>query len=418
MKPANPLPFAGLLWCLALSLSSAAHRAVAAVEVDVSTKLRGQYFVGKVEGKGSYLWDFTNRLTVKQPMATHWNLELSYQVIAGYQRLSPEHRALLQGASQSLLPDRFASRLSLFRMADLKFDPLLASTGEFVHQNLDRLLVSYYGERLTVDLGRQQVAFGSGQMVNPSDFLALKPFAAFSDEVRSGVDGMRLRYALGDMSQVDAGLVAASTKNAQDTASFVTAVLFTGNIEVRPIIAHYYQATLMGLDISGSVGGTGVWFEGAWTHPQPVAARALNAPYSRAVLGAMRQLSPLSSVALEYYHNGAGETSAQSYQLNLQKFAYRFGGVRLLAQNYLGLTGNVRIAPLLTSRSQMVANLNDNSLFFTLGLTWEVKEGMYLTGNLRGGVGKGRGDAQGDGRPRSEFSENNRAFTLSLQAYY
>lgn len=407
-----------LWWCFAWLTAFTSQQVVAAAEVDLSTKLRGQYFSGLAGVKDSHQWDVTNRLTAKMPLRSNLSLEASYQLVGGLRDLSPEYLVLLGGGGQLLLPEHYASRLSLFRVADFKFDPLSASTGEFVQQNLDRLLVSYYGEKLTLDLGRQQIAFGSGQMVNPSDFLAPKRFAAFADEVRSGVDGLRLRYALGDMSQVDVGVVAASSKEQEDMASFITAVLFTGNVELRPMLAHYYKATMLGLDIAGSIGGTGVWLEGAWTRPKPAAAKKSSSPYSRAVLGAMRQLSPLSSVAFEYYYNGAGEASAPSYSANVHKFAYRLGGVRLQAQNYLGLTGNVRIAPLLTSRPQVVANLDDSSLFLSLSLTWEVKEGLYLTGNVRGGMGKGQLGPVGQQRPGSEFGTGYQAVMAALQAYY
>lgn len=367
------------------------------LELQGESRLQGQYFSGAAGSKDGYLLDLSHRLTAKAPIGEAWQAELSYQIAAGYESLPAAYARLLK------------PRRKLYRTDDLRPFLKTASTGEFIAHNLDRAMVSYYGPSLTVDIGRQQIAFGSGQMVSPTDVFAPQAFSALADEIRSGVDGVRLRKPLGEMSQVDAGIVIPATGQGEDTAAYLASKLSSGATEWRPMVARFYRAQLLGLDIATAIGGTGLWWESAYTKP------ADEDGYLRSVLGGMRQLGPLSTVALEYHYNGAGRASPAEHLLLAQDFAYRIGGVSLLATHYIGMTANVRVLPLLTLSHQLIANLDDGSKFLRIGCDWEAWPDGYLALHWRRGFGLSIGPL---GVPRSEFGRGEQNLLASLKIYH
>lgn len=372
------------------------------LEAGLETTLRAQHFSGAPTGGEARLIDILNRLTAKLPVSSAWQLELSYELTAGHLKASPAYIALL------------APRPRLYRLDDLPAFPSRTATGEFVAQNLDRAMASYYGDGLTVDIGRQQIAFGSGQMVNPTDVLAPRPFAALASDVRSGVDGLRMRRQLGEMSQIDGGIVAPATKEAADLAGYVSVQASFGQLELRPMVAAFYEAVMLGLDVGTTLGGAGLWWESAYVLPP----RGED-PYLRSVLGAMSQLGPLSTLAVEYHYNGAGSAEAARYPLLPAAFAYRKGGVLLRGQHYLGLTTNVRPAPLLTVSSQLIANLTDRSAYGRVGGEWEAIENVYLALHLRRGFGRSATHrAAPHSAPLSEFGGSLRSILLSAQVFF
>lgn len=413
-----------VLWvAVALIILPSRWTAAAPVELAAESKLRAWYFAGSPAAKDAYQLDFTGRLTASYAyapptpdtatpdtatpdtatIAATWRAELAYELAAGYRG----------GAFQRLA----APQPRRYRADDLAIFAVDAPSGEFLAQNLDRAMLSYAasGSGLTVDIGRQPIAFGSGQMVNPTDVIAPKLLGALPSDIRAGVDGIRLRKLIGEMSQVDAGIVA--NGKAKDSAAFVTATLSLGVTELRPMIARFYEAWLLGFDAATTLAGAGLWWESAYVAPPKAqgASQGEDDGYLRSVLGAMRQLSPLSSASVEYYFNGAGRAEVADYGLAGRSFASRLGGSALLGRHYLGLAANLMVTPLLTYSQQLVANLGDSSAFLRAGIDYEVWPDSYLAVHLRKGFGP---SPTSQGRPRSEFGRDAKLFYLALHSYY
>lgn len=390
------------LFAAILALGSAPARAEG-VDFAGETKLRGFYLVSEPPAKDAHQLDLAGRLTATYATAAAWQFEASYELIAG-----------TRGGD---FPTATGKRR--YRADDLPFFALDASSGEFIAQNFDRAMATYTAgdSGLTVDIGRQPIAFGSGQMVNPTDVIAPKPLGALPSDIRAGVDGLRTRKLIGEVSQLDAGIVAPSSGRLADSAVFAAATLSLGATELRPIVATFYRAAMLGLDAATTVGGAGLWWESAYVKPPARNGRAgtKELGYLRSVLGAMRQLSPLSQASLEYHYNGAGKAEVADYRLLSARFAYRQGSVTLLGRHYLGLTANLMITPLLTYSQQLVANVTDRSAFVRAGVDWELWPDNYLALHLRHGFGPGRDSRR---RPRSEFGGGSAFFYGALHSYY
>lgn len=371
------------------------------VELAGETKLRGYYLVSEAPVKDAYQLDVTGRLTAAFAATEALRFELSYELSAGTRDFT------------------VAAGKRRYRADDLPFYAYDARSGEFIAQNLDRAMATYTASDsgLTVDIGRQQIAFGSGQMVNPTDVIAPKLLGALPSDVRAGVDGLRARQLIGEMSQLDAGIVAPSSGRLEDSAVFAAATLSLGTTELRPMVATFYQAAMLGLDAATTMGGAGLWWESAYVQPPKASPVPKDNPrgYLRSVLGAMYQLSPLSQASLEYHFNGAGKAEVADYRLLPSRFAYRQGGVTLLGRHYLGLTANLMITPLVTYSQQLVANLRDRSAFVRAGVDWELWPDNYLVFHLRHGLGPGRDSRR---RPRSEFGGGSALIYAALHSYY
>lgn len=346
-----------------------------------------------------------NRLTVKGQLGSRWATELSYQLDAG-----------LADGGCGVAPSRF-------RPADINPTPICRLGGtrsrEVVHQDLDRALLSYYGEATTVDVGRQQITRGSGQMVNPTDIFS--PAAIFVPPLteRPGVDGIRLRHQLGGMSQLDLGLVAPRTGRIDDAAFYIAPELSLASVELKPILARFYQASLVGIDLGFALANflARMWLEAAWVEPSQRGSSSQGSRgYGQALLGAMWQLAPLNTIAVEYYLNGAGDADLA------QPFAYSAGGLEMRGRHYVGLTANTQVTPLLALSPRLAANLDDGSTFVHLGIDWEATENIYLAARymqgkfLTGPSGRVHFSAPFNQRP--EFPTGSQTLSGAIYSYF
>ena len=75
------------------------------------------------------------------------------------------------------------------------------------YQNLDRAFLTFSPPSGDIYIGRQAIAFGAADVVNPTDVLAPYGFDSLDTENRPGVDALRYRIPFGGMGELDFGVV-------------------------------------------------------------------------------------------------------------------------------------------------------------------------------------------------------------------
>lgn len=271
--------------------------------------------------------------------------------------------------------------------------------------NLDRLSINWEAENFSLIIGRQPLSFGSGRAVNPTDVFSPFSFMAIDTEERNGVDALRLRMQVGEMSQWDIGILFGKNFAQAESAIYSQINLSLEHFEIRPMLAYFKQATLLGLDVATSIQGASLWFESALVTPLDLPA------YFRYVLGADRQIHQKISLFIEYHYNGAGTMAVGDYSKKQSDFAGIKGGVFLSGKNYFDLGLAYSLSALLNMGFVIKHNINDDSTFIALNIEWNAYEDFYW--NIGSFVGFNTGS-----NATSEFAALNETLYSQLRYYF
>lgn len=312
-----------------------------------------------------------------------------------------------------------------YRWRDLPGDLFSASaTGSFaVRQNLDRLNLQVRFPWASLTVGRQVVAWGSARVVNPTDVIAPFSFHELDVEDRRGVDAVRLRIPAGKLQELDLGWVSGTGAAAGRNAWYFRGSFHSWNSDWSLLLMSFRRHLLLGVDVSRSLGGAGIWLEAAYvrSHRDPEEAPTTPEGYFRASGGIEYFFSDHLSGFCEYHLNGAGAAAAGHYEGDFALPAYRDGAVYLLGRHYLCLGGVVHVHPLLPLTLLVIGNLGDLSLEFSPTLEYNLAQNIYLAAGAYIGLGKKAEAAPapaGQALLRSEFGAYPGLVFTSFRIYF
>lgn len=286
-----------------------------------------------------------------------------------------------------------------------------------VFQNLDRAFVEFRTNVADFFVGRQAIAFGSARVINPTDVLAPYSFETLDTEDRIGLDAIRIRVPLGFMGEIDAGYVFGKDFKFEHSAMFLRTRFRIAHSDLSLLAAGFRENLMIGLDITRSIGGAGVWLETAHTFTKAFkgASSGNHRDYLRATVGCDYSLGENSYGFIEYYFNQAGADDPQEYAGNTVHPAYIDGSVYLLGRHYIIPGVSHQLSPLLTANVELLCNVTDGSIYFAPGMEYNVAESIYLAGGAFIGLGK---------KPRliepvrSEFGSYPDIFYTSFRFYF
>jgi len=157
-------------------------------------------------------------------------------------------------------------RFSDFR--DRLYPKSRASVSSFgLFQNLDRLIVTIKTPYADIFVGRQAIAWGSSRVINPTDIIAPFAFNELDKEERLGVDGLRVRFPLGMMDELDVGFVAGKNFNSDKNAFFLRGKIYKLKTDISALLIAFRKHLLLGIDMARALGGAGFWLEAAYVIP-------------------------------------------------------------------------------------------------------------------------------------------------------
>lgn len=259
-----------------------------------------------------------------------------------------------------------------------------------IFQNLDRAFLKARFNFADFYLGRQAIAWGSARVVNPTDIIAPYTFEELDTEDRIGVDAVRMRIPIGFMGEIDFGYVGGKDFEFENSAMFVRGKYYLAKTDVSLLLVEFRENVLAGLDISRAIGGAGFWLESA-----VVFDNAWNdfdiqkeSNYLRATIGMDYSFSGKTYGFLEYHFSSAGSGQPQNYLGIFEESSVSHGAVYLMGEHYLipGLT--YQITPLITLTGQSLFNVNDQSIFITPQVEYNIAENIYISGGAFISIGQ------------------------------
>jgi len=260
---------------------------------------------------------------------------------------------------------------------------------------LDRCYLEAYSGPWTVTVGKQRVAWGSGQFWNPTDLF--DPFGPLSldAEDRPGSDALRVDRQLGPVS-VLTGVFSVGSRSGwhEDLWDRSVQVLrlrtHLGDWDIVLLGAQDRGDSVAGLDLSGYVGDAGVYMESAVVrHPERLRLYGTGGEIIWQTLGSDTWIEAVAggsygfesgwTVRGELFFNGGGTASTETYPGGAPRGRYLeawtdYSRGDLLALSRMYAAGFVRwqLTPLVSSELGTLVNLSDGGSALLPGLDWSV----------------------------------------------
>jgi hypothetical protein len=221
-------------------------------------------------------------------------------------------------------------------------------------QQLEQLVVTYWGDNSSLSVGRQALSFGLAKVFSPADVIQPTSIDFSQSGYRQGVDAIRSTWFVGAVSEVDVGVVIGEDKvafgrlktNLNSVDYDVTAIQINNDIQVFSI------------GLQGGVSRFGLWQETALLNDFDEFKLRASVGIDTTVLDDLYLMA-------EYHFNGVGAT-ANVYDSAATSEYYQLGAVQPYGQQYLSIAASLPINPLVQWNLNWVGNLNDQS---GIGLT-------------------------------------------------
>lgn len=294
-----------------------------------------------------------------------------------------------------------------------------------IFHNLDRAFLKLRLSFADVYIGRQAIAWGSARVINPTDIIAPYTFEELDTEDQVGVDAVRIRIPIGFMGEVDAGYVAGTNFKFANSAVFLRGKYYLSGTDVSAIVMSFQEHGLFGLNLARSIGGAGVWFEGAWVrdHLFDDIENQNTGSYVRATIGSDYNFTSTFYGFMEYHFSGAGKSEPAQYLDVFQNLAATQGSVYLMGKHYLIPGCRYQLSPLIHLVTQTLWNLEDLSVFLTPQLEYNIAENIYLSAGTFQSIGASPHVKIGPGLqpqilPDSEFGIYPDIYFTSFRIYF
>ena len=226
---------------------------------------------------------------------------------------------------------------------------------------IDRLSLQWDWDASVLTVGRQAVGFGRISLFSPLDVIA--PFAPteLDSEVRPGVDALRMQHYFDIVGEAGATVVVAENQTQSSVLGDLT--LNAGKIDFLLIGGRLRDRSMIGLGMSGQLGGLGVKGEWAGYRGSDVGEFGgdLHGKFSIAGLEFEYRFAVDLILQLQYLYNGPGSDSPEEYPLVVQTAALQESLTYLYGRHYLLSALSRDLTPLIRLSGLLIFNLNDDS---------------------------------------------------------
>ncbi len=279
-----------------------------------------------------------------------------------------------------------------YRAYDFKSElyPTDGGSGNFsLKHNLDRAFLRISLNFADIYIGRQTISWGSAKIVNPTDIFAPFSFNELDKEERRGVDAVRVRIPIEDLSEIDSGYVFGDKFTFEKSGFFVRGKFFALNTDFSLLAIGFQRNLLLGFDITRPLGGASIWIESAYVKNNFYDKDTIKpqTSYFRLSAGIDYNFKGLYTM-LEYHYNGAGSENPENYLILYGKEAYNTGAVYLMGKNYVSIMTNYQLTGLLTNTNLIIYNISDNSTIISPTLEYNFSENVYINIGAFWGFGK------------------------------
>lgn len=259
------------------------------------------------------------------------------------------------------------------------------------------------------------MSFGPSRTVNPLDILVPFDFMMINLEQRTGVDALRFNYTLGDMSELDTGVVI--DKELIDSSQFKF-LTFSNSFEewnYKLYLMSLYEHLIKGLSLEGAISNWGVWLEYGQF-------RLENAKtFERYSIGTQYYFLNDLNFFVEYHFNGAETSIEKKYDKNYMKDFQQQLAIFLKGKQYLNFGISYPIASIHAIGLTWFNNLNDSSSLLSPSFEYNFSQDWYLSiGSFVGFDNKKKSklNSKSNSKLQSEFGVYPRAFFATLKKFF
>jgi hypothetical protein len=249
-------------------------------------------------------------------------------------------------------------------------------------QRLDRLSLGYSSARQSLRFGRQAVSWGNGLVFQPLDFV--NPFSpiVIDKDYKTGDDMFYGQWLVGEHDDLQAIALPRrdpATRRVESSQSTYAAKYRArlAGVDLDLLAARHFDKNLAGLGIVKSVGGA-VWrLDLSYTgleHGGSATSLVTNMDYSW-MWGGKNAYG-----YVEYFRSGVGESNRADYAAPNAELSERLarGELFTLARDYAALGLQVEFTPLFNLYTNLIANLDDGSMYLQLRGVYDWQQNVQL----------------------------------------
>lgn len=272
---------------------------------------------------------------------------------------------------------------------------------------LDRFNYSQDLGPYSFTLGRQAITLGKGRSFSVLD--VLNPFSPQSLDTtyKPGIDALRLEKILGDTGGIEFIITARANQGRESIIAKYRQLV--GSLDMELVLGEFRQRKLLGLSLEGEMQQLGLHAEIGLIERDPLVDAYFNGNGNYAlagVLGLEKRLNSDDSISIAYLYHELGAKNL--LQLNQSIF---HGPIleRWLwnsSRQYLRFSLTKKLEPLKTFFSSLQYNLEDDSIFFQPGISYNLSSNLDLSLFAWQGFGKIR---------NSEFADTGLGFGLFIK---
>ncbi len=263
-------------------------------------------------------------------------------------------------------------------------------------QSLYRAYISCSRGMVTLTVGRQRVALGTGRLWNPEDLLnPVSPLAVERDE-RRGVDAVAMDISLGAVTGLK--LVYGPGRGWNREILFAR---MKGNLrgyDLSVLFGSFRGNSVLGLDFSGYIGESGFRGESTYTFSQS------GPDFLRLVLSFDHTFQSSLYVLAEYLYNGGNRPTGLS-PVELSRFDAQ---IATRNRNFFGFLAGYDLTPLIRLDILTVLDMDDGSLFLGPTVSYNIMENIDLSAGVQLFAGKNN----------SEYGDLPDLYTAELKWYF
>jgi len=310
-------------------------------------------------------------------------------------RVSFEFHGLMSFASPPA-----ASRSGIAVSPSRKFLPLDAtfyeSSNLTLTGSLDRANIRVEAGPVEIKLGRQALSWGVSYFWPAMDLFAPFQPNQVDRDYKSGVDALRLTFALNNFSELEilGGILGSSAR--RDGAAGALLRWNVGPSDLGFMAGRFHGDTVGGIFVTANVRGTGLRGELTYTDSgDPEDVRRDRESFWRGSIGIDRQLIPSLGVVVELAWNGYGTADPRLYLDRILADRMLRGEVTALGRIHTGISANWMLHPLLNLNASFLINWNDSSTLWVPVLNWSAGDNAEVLVGGQISTGKGVGEKPG-----------------------
>ncbi|MCK4857841.1 MAG: hypothetical protein KAT58_07740 [candidate division Zixibacteria bacterium] len=257
---------------------------------------------------------------------------------------------------------------------------------------LDNAYVRFYGGRVTLTAGRQQISVGSGYAFNPTDIFNRKDLLDPTYE-QPAVNGLRVDIGLMREYIISVFYSPEATwrqsgkmLRLQGGVSHFDLALLAGQRSERHTDYVTFdvceqERVMLGIDLNGELFGIGCWSENAYNFVD------ISTDYRENLVGVDYTFSSGWYLMAEYYHNSQGKKNSDAYTLN-DWMKYFTTESKTISRDQLYTHTFYPLTDLVTIGASGVFSISDQSLLLIPTCEYSIGDDVTLT--LFGNIYTGR----------------------------